>query len=143
MKHLIVFTLTSFLFLFSCEKSEITRIEDLRSQATVWKLESFTGSNGGGFYTNQIDSERTLQFWNGRVRTNGSFCAFTDPVGPEEEIDYDAEAMEFTVDGCLTASGAVVSETWPYRVNLEAGTLTISNPACVEGCWWTYRGDVD
>jgi len=124
--------------LFACEKSEFVTLDDLRSEAVVWQLDAYLFSPGSGQIVRLLDSERTLQFWEGRLQSNGDICNLSGPVGELQEIDYDPINSQFTIGPC-TIDTSTYSITLPYSVNLEAGYLYIYLDRCTDGCSYRYR----
>jgi hypothetical protein len=122
----------------ACEKDELTTLDDLRSEAAMWKLDAYIYSPGGGLITQTLESERTLQFWEGKVRTNGSFCSLSGPVGAFEETDYDPVNFEITIGPCLI-EGREETSDFSYQIDRDINYLYIYNARCVDGCALRYR----
>lgn len=141
MKHLLILSLLGLSF-FACEKNEIATLAELRSQAAIWKLESFVYSPGSGLETILLDSERTLQFWEGEIWTNGSICALDGPVGPTESISYVVGTTAFSLRLCPEDS-LTQGPDFQFLVDLEAGVLSVGNTSCIEGCAYLYRRQDD
>lgn len=132
-------TLPLILLVFTaCEKDELTTLDDLRSEAAVWQLDAYIYSPGGGLVTQPLDSERTLQFWDGKVRTNGSFCRLSGAVGTIEETDYDPVNFEITIGPCLIEDREETSD-FSYQIDSEINYLYVFNSRCVDGCALRYR----
>lgn len=92
--------------------------------------------------TQQLVSDRSLQFWEGKMWTNGELCSLNGPVGPTEMVDYDPVNFEFTVDNCLVGT-TNSSISYSYHVDLNEGVLTVYYPLCVDGCSYIYRREAD
>jgi hypothetical protein len=71
------------------KKNDLSTLDDLRSEALVWQLDAYSCSPGGEFVTQLLESERTLQFWEGEVWSTGNICSLDGPVGELQRIDYD------------------------------------------------------
>ncbi|TXF88219.1 hypothetical protein FUA23_15520 [Neolewinella aurantiaca] len=128
------------LSLSSCEKNkELTTLNDLRSEAVVWQLDASVQSiSWDPSEVQPLHSERTLQFWQGKVYTNGSFCDLSGPAGAPEEIPYDAENSHFVVDSCPNDT-VNYPYTHTFSVDLDRGELAVVYLTCVEYCALRYR----
>lgn len=137
MKHLTIITILLLCF-SGCEKNELTTLEDLRTEAVTWELDAYIYSPGGSLVTSLLDSDRTLQFWEGSVRTNGSLCILDAAAGSIQETSYDPINQTIGPVTCMTDTTSY-AQTWPYSINETADYLIVQHPACVEGCAYRYR----
>lgn len=136
MRHLPFLTLLSACF-FACNTVDFRPLEDYEFETTTWQLSSIqTWNDTGPPVTRTVESERTLQFWNGTVRSNGSFCDPTGAVGPVEELAYNPIYQEITYRGC-NEEGQV--EYRGYEVDNDKGELRITFSYLLVGDIYIYE----
>ena len=74
MKYLSLILLFNSLLL-ACQNDRFRPLEDYEFETVTWRLRAIqTWDDIGNNEVRLVDSDRTLQFWNGVVRSNGSFC---------------------------------------------------------------------